>query len=153
MPFGGVRSSLRTLTNATFSPDGRWVAYGSGSGGNGWVFVQPFPATGAKYQVSKNVDDGHHPVWGAGGSELLFIPGVGRFASVRVTTKPSFAVGEQMQLLRPFIGTAPNTVRAFDTFRDGRIVGLFTPDLGDVTPEIRVVLNWDQELKRLVPTK
>ena len=29
----------------------------------GAVYVQPFPPTGAKYLISKNADDGHHPVW------------------------------------------------------------------------------------------
>ena len=36
---------------AVFSPDGRWVAYSSNEAGANRVYVQPFPATGAKYQL------------------------------------------------------------------------------------------------------
>jgi hypothetical protein len=132
------------------------VAYASRDGrAAGALFVQPFPANGAKYQISKNADDGHHPIWGSGGAELLFIPGAGRLAAVRITTQPSFAIGEQMALPRPFGGTAPDTVRAFDIAPDGqRIVGLFPQEIqSNVNHEILVVLHWTDELKRLVPSK
>ena len=50
-PFGDVRSNR--LIGAVFSPDGRWVAYASaGPSGNGG-YVQPFPATGARYQIPR----------------------------------------------------------------------------------------------------
>jgi len=67
--------------NATFSPDGRWVAYGSNEPGTDAIFVEPFPQTGAKYQISRS-DIGHHPVWSRDGGRLFYIPGPGRFASV-----------------------------------------------------------------------
>ena len=51
------------LTGAVFAPDGKWVAYASGEGRRTpAVYVQPFPTTGAKYQISKNEEAGHHPV-------------------------------------------------------------------------------------------
>ena len=54
VPFGGVEAT--TFTSAAFSPDGRWVTYsGRGIIGDGSaVFVQPFPPTGAPYQVTKD---------------------------------------------------------------------------------------------------
>ena len=48
-PFGAVQSAQPT--NAVFSRDGRWVAYSSTEGGRR-VLVQPYPATGAKYDVA-----------------------------------------------------------------------------------------------------
>ena len=39
---------------AQFSPDGKWVAYGNDESGRFQVYVQAFPATGAKYQISVN---------------------------------------------------------------------------------------------------
>ena len=39
-------------SGARFSPDGRFVAYTSDDSGRDEVFVQPFPPTGAKWQVS-----------------------------------------------------------------------------------------------------
>ena len=69
----GVTS--QRMMGATFSPDGRWIAY-SLSGGNDrtlmspdrGVFVQPFPATGAIYQAPKVLID-FHPVWAPDGRE------------------------------------------------------------------------------------
>ena len=43
--------------NAAFSPDGRWVAYTVTEGAGTGIYVQPFPATGAKYLVSKTTHD------------------------------------------------------------------------------------------------
>ena len=48
-------------------------------------------------------------------------------------------------------------LRAFDVLPDGRFVGLFAPSGGDgvgsLTNQIRLVQNWTEELKRLVPVK
>ena len=67
-PFGGVQS-LQPV-EAVCSPDGRWVAYSSTQVAGGTlspdrgIFVQPFPATGAPYQVPKvrldSIPHGHH---------------------------------------------------------------------------------------------
>src|SRR5262249_34609490 len=46
---------------ATFSPDGRWIAYSSNDGsGAPQVFVQPFPV-GEKTQISRT--SGGQPIW------------------------------------------------------------------------------------------
>jgi hypothetical protein len=39
-------------SSARFSPDGAWLAYTSDESGRSEVFVQPFPATGGRWQVS-----------------------------------------------------------------------------------------------------
>ena len=58
------------------------------------VFVQPFPATGAKSQVSANAEAGHHPGWSSDGKELFYNPGPGRpMTVVTVTTTRGFAFG------------------------------------------------------------
>src|SRR5713101_1984253 len=106
-----------------FSPDGRWVAYASQEGRlSSAVYVQPFPPTGAKYQISKNADDGHHPIWSPDGAELLFGlgPGTLNLNAVRVTRQPSFTVGEAMPVPRRFQGAAPAFERPYDISRDGQ---------------------------------
>jgi Tol biopolymer transport system component len=75
-PFGGIVS--RAPTAAAFSPDGRWVAYESGeyAGADRSIYVQPFPATGARYQVPKLETGGQrHPLWSRDGRELFFMNG------------------------------------------------------------------------------
>ena len=49
--FGDVQS--QSPINAAFSPDGRWVAYTVTEGAVTGIYVQPFPATGAKYRCRK----------------------------------------------------------------------------------------------------
>jgi Tol biopolymer transport system component len=63
---------------ARFSPDGRRVAYQSNESGRDEIYVQPFPATGAKWQISTS---------GAGGPSGR--PGAGRSASSASTAPPS----------------------------------------------------------------
>jgi hypothetical protein len=43
----------------------------------------------------------------------------------------------------------------YDVLPDGRFITLLPADSGPagVRPELRVILNWTDELKRLVPTK
>ena len=143
-----------------FSPDGRWLAYASREGRtSSAVYLQPFPATGAKYQISKNADDGHHPVWSPDGGELVFTPGaVSRLDAVRVTTQPSFTSSEATPVPRSFQNSAPGVERPYDISRDGqRFLGLIdaaqTTAGASAAPQIQVVLNWHEELKRLVPMK
>ena len=59
-------------TDGQFSPDGRWIAYTSYETGRAEIFVQDFPSTGAKFQVS--VAGGAVPRWGRSGRELYFSP-------------------------------------------------------------------------------
>jgi len=56
---------------ARFSPDGRWLAYESNESGRFEVYVQPVPATGAKWQISTS--GGRTPFWAAKGREVAFV--------------------------------------------------------------------------------
>jgi serine/threonine-protein kinase len=153
-PFG-VESL--TPTGAAFSPDGRWVAYATIGPGSTFstVYVQPFPPTGATYQVSRD-DDGHHPVWSRDGRELFYVPGPGRLAITRVTTQPSFAATSPVLLPAAGIQGPPRVMRNSDVMPDGkRIIGLI-PSGGDESEassgrQLHIVLNWFEELKARVP--
>src|SRR5262249_8710549 len=58
-PITGTRSQVST--SGAFSPDGRWLAYVSSPSRTGpfFLFVQPFPPTGAVYQVTNAA----RPLW------------------------------------------------------------------------------------------
>jgi Tol biopolymer transport system component len=154
-PFGAVRSTTGPTT-AAFSPDGRWVAYYSNESGPITVYVQPFPATGAKYQISKE-PGAHHPLWSADGKEILYVPTAGSLASVSVTTQPAFSFSNPVPVPRGFSSSATGAPRNFDLTRDGKLVGVLDSGVtlsgGLITPQIQVVLNWFEELKARVPTK
>ena len=135
-------------TNAAFSPDGRWVAYTEGVTG---IYVQPFPATGAKYQVSNFI----HPVWSRDGRELFSQP-AGQWAVQTITTQPSFAFSAPVPVPRGgAISPGPTGQRNYDVTPDGRTLGVVaagqTQSAGSTTPQIQVVLNWFEELRARVP--
>jgi Tol biopolymer transport system component len=153
-PYGGVRSSDSVSTAAAFSPDGRWVAYTSNQGGTPTIYVQPFPATGATYQLfARGSDDPHHPAWSPDGKELFYVSRPGGFESVSVTAQRTFAFGNPRALPGPFLLGAPSWRRAFDIAPDGRVLGLLPGQAGsDLSgAQIQVVLNWFEELKARVP--
>jgi serine/threonine protein kinase/Tol biopolymer transport system component len=151
-PFGNVRSL--TPTGAIFSPNGRWVAYSAREGSSerqNVVFVQPYPATGALFQVSKSTEDGHHHAWATDGTELYYTPGPGNLIiAVPVRTTPAFALGEPANLPRAFTNNSPLVQRTFDTASQARFLGLIgytgrTDSAGQ--GQLQVVLNWFEDLR------
>ena len=163
VPYGDVRS-IGSRLGATFSPDGKWVTYSASerSGTEVYVYVQPFPATGSRYQISQSGENGHHPMWSRDQKELLYVPLVGQLAARSVTTGPTFAFGNPVQIPRTFPVAAPTTPRTFDITPDRRVVGVIasspSPDgrgggsgaASAAALEVVVVLNWFEELKARV---
>lgn len=154
--FGGVQSL--NPTNAAFSPDGRWVAYHVYEVAKNIdeIYVQPFPATGAKYQLPVPRDN-HHPVWSRDGKELIYVPGPGEFAAIDVTTTPTFAFGNPKSIKQALPNYPPGVPRQYDVAPDGRLLGRVNADQstagGTLTSQIHVVLNWFTELRERVPVK
>jgi serine/threonine-protein kinase len=161
-PFGDVRSI--EPTGSVFSPDGRWIAYHirppdvSQTDPSAGVFVQPFPATGERYQAPR-VNFDFQPLWSYDGKELLYIPSAasGQMVSVAFTTSPAVAFGSPSTF--PFTLTAGRLSggrRAFDVLPDGRLVSLSNDDSAGgnaIVSEIRLIVNWFEELKRLAPPR
>lgn len=77
---------------ATFSPDGRWIAYVSTEAGAPNVYVRSFTGPSEKIRVSQ--DGGGGPVWARTGRELFF-RSRGQLFAVDVTT------GTRLQLSKP----------------------------------------------------
>src|SRR5262249_50614850 len=77
LPTTGDRKQVPLLqtkfneSDGQFSPDARWLAYTSNESGPSDVFVQPFPLTGAKWQVSTG--GGTDPRWNPNGKEIFYI--------------------------------------------------------------------------------
>ena len=141
---------LHLPPDATFSPDGRWVAYqvGEAIAVEGRTYVEPFPPTGTLFQVSQ----GGRPLWSPDGRQLYLIPAPGRLVVVNVQTEPTVSFTSPVPVSRGFGVANPGEPRPFDVLPiDGRIVGIGTPNGvgGRAAAEVRVVLNWFEELKRL----
>jgi hypothetical protein len=122
------------------------------------VYVQPFPATGSKVSISTNTEDGHHQAWSADGKTLYYTPGAGnRMVALTVMASQGFAFGPAPPVGRPFTNLSPAFERPFDVTRDGkRFLSLTSASVaaaGLQRPELRVVLNWFDELKARAPVK
>jgi Tol biopolymer transport system component len=161
-PFGDVRST--NPINAVFSPDGKWVAYTSRpAGSSAQIYVQPFPASGVPYQVSREKANPHHPFWSRDGRDLYYVPAPGQFAYIGVTTSPAFAFSDPVPLSRgpfSFVEGGPSNNRQNDATPDGRVVAIVAgnpmqaaPSGAEPQAQLQVVLNWVEELKARLPTK
>ena len=138
---------------SAFSPDGDWLAYQSNETGRNQVWLQPFPATGAKYPIVV----GGHPFWSADGKELFFNSGQGQISVVSLETKPTVTLGSPMLVTSILPNRSPNfSPRAADITADGRFIGVISPDqtrTGVPTSQIQVVLNWFEDVRRRVSGK
>jgi dipeptidyl aminopeptidase/acylaminoacyl peptidase len=146
--------------NATFSPDGRWIAYtlpqaGSAEGSRQSVsIVRPFPLTAARYQLpipEQGANMAIHPVWSRKASELIYSVGPGMLATTTVDTRSTVEFGAPSVVQIP--GAGDVLVRSWDLTPDGQhIVRVIETDLaGTLSPPINVVINWLEELKARIP--
>jgi hypothetical protein len=119
--------------------------------------VQPFPPTGATYQVPKTLLD-FHAAWGRSGRELFYVPTITATepvaVSVQIAGSPTFGTPTPLTGV-PEPGFSSSNHRGYDVLPDGRFITLLPNEGGPVgaPSELRVVLNWFEELKRLVPTR
>ncbi len=144
----------KALVTPAISPDGRWLAYGSNElnsfGYN--VFVQPFPPTGAKYQVTTSIASS--PTWATDGKQIL-AAFADQISASDVQTAPQFTVASATRIRSD--GTLPSTptIRNFDVMPDGRLLAVLPASASTIGQavggtRINVVLNWFEELKQKV---
>ena len=84
------------------------------------------------------------------------MPAPGQLVVVGVSTKPSLSFTNPVAVPRGFGEANPSRPRIFDIL-DGRFVGVGTPGQsatsGIVAAQVRVVVNWFEELKMKVPAQ
>jgi serine/threonine-protein kinase len=132
-------------TAAVFSPDGRWIAYQCDESGQMEVYVRPFPGLGSKQKIS--TEGGTEPVWSSDGGELFYRNG-DKMMKVAVDTQPELRVSGPELLFEEWYATSRISAN-YDITSDGQRFLMIKGE--QTTPtEIKVVLNWDEEVKRLV---
>jgi Tol biopolymer transport system component len=131
------------------SPGGRWVAYISDESGRDEIYVQPFPGGGEKWLIS--TAGGIEPMWSPDGREL-FYRNPNQMMSVVVETEPGFKAGTPRVVFdgQYSLDTAAGHPR-YGVSPDGQHFLMLKREEGDQPAHINVVLNWFEELKRLVP--
>ena len=138
------------FSGAMLSPDGRWLAYASGQTGQQEIWVRPYPGPGAAVRVSPG--GGVEPVWARNGRELYYLEG-SRLMAVTVVPGERFNFSPAALLFDSTLIPSPQPP-SYDVAPDGRflIIKPVEGDSGVVPPQIVVIQNWFEELKRLVPT-
>jgi aminoglycoside phosphotransferase (APT) family kinase protein len=129
-----------------FSPDGHWVAYVSDETGRPEVWVQPFPPTGAKWQVS--VAGADEPAWARGGGEILYLDRAGALMAAPVLRRSeAFAVGPPVPLFNAGRAIANVGLQRYEPAADGTrfLVAVSEPH---AAARPTVVLNWPALLPR-----
>jgi Protein kinase domain/WD40-like Beta Propeller Repeat len=124
--------------DAVLSPDGRWLAYRSDETGRHEVYVQAFPDGGNRVPVSLN--GGQVPRWSRDSRELFFREG-DKMMAVAVQER---TFGRPSMLF-------PAPLFGYDVAADGRFLGVLRDSTVPQAP-VNVVVNWFEELKRLVPS-
>jgi hypothetical protein len=141
---------LTTVANNVqghLSPDGRWIAYASDESGRWEVYVQPFPATGGKWQISTS--GGSQPVWRRDSKELFYMAAGRTLMAVPVTADSTFEAGVPRLL---FQTRTPSVLQPYPTnyavSADGQRFLVNNVVEEGFSPPITVVLNWTSELRK-----
>jgi serine/threonine-protein kinase len=131
-----------------FHPRGDWIAYASDISGRYEVYVRRYPSGNDRRQVS--FDRGDEPIWDPSGKMLYYRSG-NTMKAVAIEIEPSFSLGESNDLFTEW-AERNNMVRNYDFDSVNRRFIMVKPLQEESTPtRINVVLNWFDELKRLVP--
>jgi serine/threonine-protein kinase len=141
-------------SGAMFSPDGRLLAYTSNETGRDEVYLQPFSVTGPRGTKQVSVGGGAEPLWAPDSRELFYRDG-DKMMAVAIETEPELSVGTPRLLfegrfLPVLSGDEPGS--SYDISPDGERFLMIQREQDLVPTEIIVILNWFEELKRLVPT-
>ena len=135
------------------SPDGHWLAYTSRESGEYQVYVTPYPECSGRHQISEN--GGGSPVWAPDGREIYYRkprrkPDDGCPNLKMNQSWPS--QNPDCYLKDQYYWYPYSNPRTYDISPDGqRFVMIQDVEERHIT-QFQVVLNWFEELKRLVPT-
>jgi len=148
LPLTGERKATPYLQtpfaegDAVFAPVAgptRWVAYTSTESGRSEVYLQQFPPTGAKYQVS--TAGGSGPLWRADGRELYYGENASVYA-VPITLGSAVDIGTPKMLARN-----PNVLTLSPSADGQRFLVALPAGGGDAAQPITAVLNWSPTVK------
>ncbi len=154
LPLSGDRKPFPYLTTpfneseASLSPNGRWLAYTSNESGSYEVIVRSFPDSSKdRRQISSQ--GGFHPRWSRDGREVYYLDPGRRIVAVAVTADQNLEIGKSTPLFDtsiPFPTLPAGPAYPYDVAPDGRFLLSAPPDT--TSKPIIVVLNWAAGLKR-----
>jgi serine/threonine-protein kinase len=145
--------------DATFSPDGRWIAYTSSEAGANQIFVRPFPnvPSAGKWQISSGPGGFRFPLWSRNGREIFYVSSLtGRImVAGYAVSGESFVPDKPREWSSTFIQMTAG-IPPLDLAPDGRRFVISPGSIGAAgdaksTVHVTVLLNFFDELKRKLP--
>jgi Tol biopolymer transport system component len=141
-------------TAASVSPDGRWMLYSSDEAEGVQIYVRPFPGPGRALRVSAG--GGVEPLWSPDSSSVYY-----RDPARRSLRRVSFSVsadglpslGDDEELADDAWGSYALGGPSYSVGPDGSLYALEAKGGGNEPTQLRLVVNWFEELERLVPTE
>jgi hypothetical protein len=131
---------------ATFSPDGRWIAYTSDESGRQEVMIAAFPGPGPRRPVSTG---GAESAAFAADGKTLFYRSDNHVWAAALTTDPALSVGRPYPAfqLPTFPGNTGLPNWSIDS-KGERVLAL--KYVGEVTSpgDVQVIVNWFESLRR-----
>ena len=143
-----LRQMRGSVDSGRFSPDGRWIAYGSNESGAWEVYVAPFPAFDRSRQVSTR--GGVQPRWRGDGWELFYLEPDGRLMSVAVRqeTSGAFEAAAPVPLFTSPLSQPIATIDQWAATRDGqRFLFIHLRSITGSAAPIRVIANWQPPVR------
>jgi serine/threonine-protein kinase len=131
-----------------FSPDGKYITYGSNETGRLEIYIKSFPDLKSKWQVS--TEGGLSPQWAPDGKRLYYINNVGKMMMVPIKRKPFFSPGKpQISFDVSQMYFPNNPVPNYDIAPDGKRF-LMVRNTGYRTnvQTFNFITNWIAELNK-----
>jgi len=137
-------------SQASLSPDGRWLAYVSQQSARRDVYVLPFPSAASHHIVSR--DGGTEPRWSHSGRELFYKSG-SQLMVVDVTPGPTFVAGTPRPLFSISDYRAARNRQQYDVAPDDKRFLMIRDPTEGGGGSVVYVENWFAELKGKVEGK
>jgi serine/threonine protein kinase len=132
-------------SDAQFSPDGRWVVYGSNESNRFEIYVKAFSDGHLGEGTRVTSSGGFRPRWSKDGKQLYYLGLDYKLMKMNLTLGPSVRAGAPTELFQ-----APRNSSPFETWApssDGKRFLFLVPLQQQDTP-ITVVLNWEGALNK-----
>ncbi len=141
-----VASAAEEETGAV-SPNGEWIAYGSGESGQWQVYVRPFMAPGGRWLISTG--GAGVPLW-ASDTEVVYVDYATQdLIGARLTFGSAVRVAERTRLFSIGSYAFSESSPMYDVARDGQSFLALRGEQGSAREtEAIVVLNWFAEIER-----
>jgi eukaryotic-like serine/threonine-protein kinase len=130
-----------------FSPDGHWVAYVSDKSGRNEIYLRAFPGPGEDVTVS--AEGGTQPAWARETGELFYRQGDAVMA-VEVKTAPALQIGKPRRLFAGHYSRVGGVFANYDVTADGQRFLMVRSGNQEAATRINVVINWFEDVKRLL---